>query len=135
MIVTWSPWSQQPNAENIEMKLISQWIINHLSGPSQSRQVEHSDSGAFCSHADHQYDVDEGDDGQEEVPEPEESEDLLRDDVWCQHAEVLFAGHVTAGTEGEKFAFGHSRERFVEDHRAVHLRIENSFEPIVALKK
>jgi hypothetical protein len=117
------------------MKLISQRIFNHLSGPSQPRQVEHSDSGAFGSHADNQDDVDEGDDGQEDIPEPEEGEDLLRDDVWRQHAKVLFAGHVTSGTEGEKFAFGHSRERFVEDHRAVHLRIENSFEPIVALKK
>ena len=48
-----------------------------------------ADFGALGRHADDHEDVDSSDGGEEEVPEPEERKNLLRNYVWCQNAEVV----------------------------------------------
>ena len=93
------------------------------------------DFGVLGSHAEDDEDVDGRDGSQGEVPEPEEGENLLRDDVGRQNAEKVLGRDAAAASVLEEVALGHPRKGLVQHHGAVHPRIEDRLEPISPLKK
>ena len=95
--------------------------------------MEVPDFDAFCGHADHQEQVDGRDDAEDDVPEPEKGEDLLWDDVWREHAEVVLLRGFAGRPVLVEVTFGHPGERLVQDHRAVHFGVEDCSNPVETL--
>ena len=79
---------------------------NYLSGEDGPSEKENSDSAAPARHGENQDQVGDPHRRQEEVPEPEEHEDLLGDDVWGKDAEVLRLRDVPALAVGLEVALG-----------------------------
>ena len=104
-------------------------LKNYLSGPSGPVQVEVGDFGALGRHADDHEDVDSSDGGEEEVPEPEEGEDLLGDDVGGQDTQEVLGRDPASASVLVEVALGHPGKGLVQHHGAVHLGIKDRFDP------
>ena len=106
----------------------------YLSSPDSFLDVKLSDGRAFCSHAEDHAQVNQGYDAKYQVPEPKKSEDLFRDDVGSQNAEVVLGVDPSSTTVAKKIALSHPWENLIKHCRAVHLGVYQSTKPVVALK-
>ena len=86
----------------------------YLSSPDSFLDVKLSNGRAFCSHAEDHAQVDQGYDAKDQVPEPEKSEDLFRDDVWSQNAEVVLGVDPSSATVAKKITLGHPGENLIK---------------------
>ena len=122
----------QVEAEHVQQPPVAQraLLADNLDGVLGHHAVLHVDqAGAHAGHEDHdeakqQHHRQHG--GQDDVPEPDEDEGLLVDDVERQHAERVVARHSSGGTELVEHALGQPREHVYLPGRE-HVRAGNTY--------